>query len=156
MAPHALSVKREGNKFSVQHDSSALMGHCSVSFRQTPFDPSLGRRDTFPFQMPLADRDPNKRQQTPKRFIDNKTGGVIKRRPWGDRLSLAVGRFAYSVRAMQRITWGRYHGGRRQSSQSNRHSTIGTRQNKDHEALPSSANVQSHLTSSFAGNGNAS
>ena len=43
-----------------------------------------------------------------------------------------------------------------QSSQSNRHSTIGTRQTQYHEALPSSANVQSHLTSSFANNGNAS
>ena len=41
--------------------------------------------------------------------------------------------------------WGRYHGGRRPSSddsfsQSNRHSTIGTRQTEYHEALPSSAN----------------
>ena len=44
----------------------------------------------------------------------------------------------------------------RQSSQSNRHSTIGTRQTECHEALPSSANVQSHLTSSFADDGNAS
>ena len=44
----------------------------------------------------------------------------------------------------------------RQFSQSNRHSTIGTRQTEYHEALPSSANVQSHLTSSFADDGNAS
>ena len=44
----------------------------------------------------------------------------------------------------------------RQSSQSNRHSTIGTRQTEDHEALPSSANVQSHLTSSFADDSSAS
>ena len=44
----------------------------------------------------------------------------------------------------------------RQFSQSNRHSTIGTRQSEYHEALPSSANVQSHLTSSFADDGNAS
>ena len=55
---------------------------------------------------------------------------------------------------------GHYHGGRRpsndNSSQSNRHSTIGTRQTDYHEALPSSANVQSHLTSSFANDGNAS
>ena len=43
-----------------------------------------------------------------------------------------------------------------QSSQSNRHSTIGTRQTEYYEALPSSANVQSHLTSSFANDGNAS
>ena len=43
----------------------------------------------------------------------------------------------------------------RQFSQSNRHSTIGTRQTEYHEALPSSANVQSHLTS-FADNGSAS
>ena len=44
----------------------------------------------------------------------------------------------------------------RQFSQSNRHSTIGTRQTQYHEALPSSANVQSHLTSSFTDDGNAS
>ena len=43
-----------------------------------------------------------------------------------------------------------------QCSQSNRHSTIGTRQTEYHEALPSSANVQSHLTPSFADDGNAS
>ena len=43
-----------------------------------------------------------------------------------------------------------------QSSQSNRHSTIGTPQTQYHEELPSSANVQSHLTSSFADDGNAS
>ena len=41
-------------------------------------------------------------------------------------------------------------------SLSNRHSTIGTRQAEYHEALPSSANVQSHFTSSFADDGNAS
>ena len=52
--------------------------------------------------------------------------------------------------------WDRYHGDRRQFSQSNRHSTIGTRQTEHHEALPSSANVQSHLTSSFADGGNSS
>ena len=44
----------------------------------------------------------------------------------------------------------------RQFSQSNRHSTIGTRQTQYHVTLPSSANVQSHLTSSFADDGNAS
>ena len=44
----------------------------------------------------------------------------------------------------------------RQFSQSSRHSTIGTRQTQYHEALPSSVNVQSHLTSSFAYDGNAS
>ena len=44
----------------------------------------------------------------------------------------------------------------RQSSQSNRHSTIGTRQTQYYEALPSSANVQSLLTSSFADDANAS
>ena len=44
----------------------------------------------------------------------------------------------------------------RQSSQSNRHSTIDTRQTEYYEALPSSANAQSHLTSSFADDGNAS
>ena len=44
----------------------------------------------------------------------------------------------------------------RQFSLSNRHPTIGTRQTENHEALPSSANVQSHLTSSFADDGNAS
>ena len=44
----------------------------------------------------------------------------------------------------------------RQFSQSNRHSTIGTPQTEYHEALPSSANVQWHLTSSFTDDGNAS
>ena len=44
----------------------------------------------------------------------------------------------------------------RQFSQSNRHSTIGTQQIEYHEALPSSENVQSLLTSSFADDGNAS
>ena len=44
----------------------------------------------------------------------------------------------------------------RQFSQSNRHSTIDTRQTEYHEALPLSANVQSHLTSSFADDGNPS
>ena len=36
------------------------------------------------------------------------------------------------------------------------HSTIGTRQTEYHEALPLSANMQSHLTSSFANDSNAS
>ena len=44
----------------------------------------------------------------------------------------------------------------RQSSQSNHHFTIGTRQTQYHEALPSLANVQSHLTSSLADDDNAS
>ena len=44
----------------------------------------------------------------------------------------------------------------RQFSQSNPQSTIGTRQTEYHEALPSSANVQSHFISSFADDGNAS
>ena len=38
--------------------------------------------------------------------------------------------------------------------QSNCHSTFGTPQTKYHKALPSSANVQSHLTSSLADDGN--
>ena len=67
------------------------------------------------------------------------------------------------------LTWGRYHGGRlpssddsfptigtRQTECHDRHSTIGTRQTEYHEALPSSANVQSHLTSTFTDDGNAS
>ena len=41
-------------------------------------------------------------------------------------------------------------------SQSNHNSTIGTLQTEYHEALPSSASVQSHLSSSFADDGNAS
>ena len=44
----------------------------------------------------------------------------------------------------------------RQFSQSIRHSIIVTRQTQYHEALPSSSNVQSHLASSFADDGNAS
>ena len=64
------------------------------------------------------------------------------------------------LRASESLLWGRYHGDRRPSSdefsQSSRHSTIGTRQTEYHEALPSSANVQSHLISSFADDGNAS
>ena len=60
----------------------------------------------------------------------------------------------YLLMSMPWLFWGRYHGSRRPSSddsfsQSNRHSTIGTRQTKYHEALQSSVNVQSHLTSSF-------
>ena len=53
---------------------------------------------------------------------------------------------------------GRYHGDRRPSSDDNFHrpTTIVTRQTEYHEALPSSANVQSHLTSSFDDDGNAS
>ena len=47
------------------------------------------------------------------------------------------------------VKWRRFSG-------SNHHSTIGTRQTEYHEVLPSSANVQSHLTSSFADDGNAS
>ena len=58
-------------------------------------------------------------------------------------------------------TRGRYHGGRRPSSDESfhsptRHSTLGARQTEYHEALTSSANVQSRLTSSFADDGNAS
>ena len=58
-------------------------------------------------------------------------------------------------------SWGWYHGGRRPSGDNrlhspNRHSTIGTRQTEHHEVLSSSANVQSHLTSSFADDGDAS
>ena len=44
----------------------------------------------------------------------------------------------------------------RQFSKSNCHSTIGTRLTEYHEELSSSANVRSHLTSSFADYGNAS
>ena len=44
----------------------------------------------------------------------------------------------------------------RQFSQSNCHSTVGTRQSEYHKALPLLANVQSHLTSSFTDDGNAS
>ena len=51
---------------------------------------------------------------------------------------------------------GRYHGGWRQSSQSNRHSTIGTRQTEYHEALPSSTNDEVRCDYAFADDGNAS
>ena len=43
-----------------------------------------------------------------------------------------------------------------QSSQSNRHSTIGTRQTEYHEALPSSANDEIRCDCMFADDGNAS
>ena len=43
-----------------------------------------------------------------------------------------------------------------QFSQSNHHSTIGIWQNEYHKALPSPANAESHLTSSFANGGTAS
>ena len=43
----------------------------------------------------------------------------------------------------------------RQFSQSNRHSTIITRQTEYHKALPSSAKVQSHLSSLFTDDGKA-
>ena len=55
---------------------------------------------------------------------------------------------------------GRCHGGRRPSSddsfQSNRHSTIGTRQTEYHEALPSSANEEVRCDCTFVDDSNAS
>ena len=55
---------------------------------------------------------------------------------------------------------GRNHGGRRSSSdefsQSNRYSTIGTRQNEYHEALLWSANDEVRCDCTFADDGNAS
>ena len=54
------------------------------------------------------------------------------------------------------VSWRPTTSKSRQFSQSNRHSIIDTGQTEYHEALPSSANVQSHLTSSFADDGNAS
>ena len=69
-------------------------------------------------------------------------------------------KLAISPRKTRPIDWSgvtgwdsRYHGGRRPSSDD---SYIGTRQTEYHEALPSSANVQPHLTSSFADDGNPS
>ena len=47
-------------------------------------------------------------------------------------------------------------GTRGRFQQSNRHSTTSSRQTEYHEALPSSVSVQSHLTSSFDNDGNAS
>ena len=63
-----------------------------------------------------------------------------------------------SKKFVGRLTWGQYHGSRRLKWRqfSVRHSTIATRQTEYHEALPSLANVQSHLTSLFADDGNAS
>ena len=54
------------------------------------------------------------------------------------------------------LTWGRFHGGRRPFSQSNRHSTFGTRQTEYHEALPPSANDEVRCDCTFADDGNAS
>ena len=56
---------------------------------------------------------------------------------------------------------GRYRGGRRPSSDDIFHSptvipSSALRQTEYHDALPSSADVQSHITSSFADDGNAS
>ena len=70
-------------------------------------------------------------------------------------------RFIESVRMCQSVglgpvSWRPTTVKCRQFSQSNRHSTIGTRQTEYHEALPSSVNVQSHLTSSFVDDGHAS
>ena len=57
-------------------------------------------------------------------------------------------------------SWGRYHGGRRPSSdefsQFNRRSTIGTPQTEYHEALPSSTNDDVRCDCTFADNRNAS
>ena len=59
-------------------------------------------------------------------------------------------------------SWGRYHGGRRPSSDDSLHSpTVIPPSALDkpiefHEVLPSSVNVQPHLTTSFADDGNAS
>ena len=56
-------------------------------------------------------------------------------------------------------TWSRYRGGRRPSSDNSLHSptvippSALDKPCKYHEELPSSANVQSHLTSSFADDG---
>ena len=56
------------------------------------------------------------------------------------------------------FTWGRYHGGRRPSSEDNfhSHSSIDTRQTVYHEALPSSANDEVWCDCTFADDGNAS
>ena len=52
------------------------------------------------------------------------------------------------------LSWGRYHGGRRPSTDDSLHSPTViapfTRQTEYHEASSSSGNVQSHLTSPFA------
>ena len=58
---------------------------------------------------------------------------------------------------LQRLgSWRPTNVKRRQFSQSNHHSTIGAQQTEHHEALLSSANVHSRLTSSFTDDGNAS
>ena len=64
----------------------------------------------------------------------------------------------FSQGSLWNRTRGRYHGGRGPSSDDSfhSHSTIGTRQTEYREALPSSASVQSRLTSSFTDDGNAS
>ena len=60
------------------------------------------------------------------------------------RLGVTDSRQSCNEQATERPARGRYHGGRRpssdESSQSNRHPTIDTRQTEYHEALPSSAN----------------
>ena len=55
--------------------------------------------------------------------------------------------------AQRPVSWRPTIVKKRQFSQSNRHYTIGTGLTEYHEALPSSANVQSQLTSSFADDG---
>ena len=80
-------------------------------------------------------------QQRGNQFWSNASCGVFHNRLWRD-----LGPVSWKSTAVKR----------RQFLQSNCLSTIGTRQTEYHEALPSSANVQLQLTSSFADDGNAS
>ena len=85
--------------------------------------------------------------------------------PYTKRGALSVKVSSWCARhyasARTAATWGRYHGDRRPSSDDSLRSPIvippsALEKTEYHEALPSSVNVQSHLTSSFAVDGNAS
>ena len=64
---------------------------------------------------------------------------------WGKTVSVTC----RGVQHQGPVSWRPTTFKRRQFSQPNRHSTIGIRHTQYHKALPSSVNVQSHLTSSM-------
>ena len=64
--------------------------------------------------------------------------------------------FASTVADLRPVSWRPTTVKWRQSSQSNRHSTIGTRQIEYHEVLPSSANDKMRCDCTFTDDGNAS
>ena len=86
---------------------------------------------------------------------------IYKRRYCHDVLSLTRGVLVHYLgstldHAPWSISWRPRTVKWRQFSQSNRHSTIGTRQTEYHEALPSSVNIEVRCDCTFADDGDAS